>query len=675
VRRCAFPILLLVALLGGTNGQAGAPPPLSGWLSFGNGAARLGATSAVLDPSTLAPSWFRDSDGMDTTQPLVVGNVPERGQTTAYVATGAGRLVAYAPNGYVRWQRSLGTAPNSCQQLDEYGITGTPVVDAETRAIYAVDAFGLLHALDLVTGAERPGWPVRIYDDPDHELVWDALADVRGSIYIGTASFCDRPMEGKLIRVRLSDQKVSSFVPVPKALGGGGGIWGFGGPAYSARQDSLFVVTGNAFEGGTNVGPAFDEAAGYGEHLVQLTRDLDVVAANHPSTVTGTDDVDFAGSPVLFTPPGCDEMVAAVNKNGRLFLWHAASIEDGPFADVPVQQSSVEQPLLTQPAYDSATHSIYVVTFTALVRVSVTGCDLAAVGWKETFPNATLQGSPTVAGPTVWVALSGSPARLRGYDTRTGHLEYNEAFGGMSFPPPSVIGGRLYEGARHAFAVSDPAPSRPGPPAALRAYGSSSGSGDRWQSRENGVFSTADGGKTWQLIYPEYAQRVLRLSAQTGVISVGDAGACNCGQRQLWTDDGGKSWHETKALAASFTGSKGAVYTWDDNSIRQVSWPPLRSQPLKTFTAKIADAAPVPGGVAVLLTEAGKDWDNDPRLSVIRGSSATSLMLPDEAGRVTVRALQVAWPTVVIRTYVYTDDGRKTVRWRSTNGGKSWEPG
>ena len=254
----------------------------------------------------------------------------------------------------------------------------------------------MLHALDLATGAERPGWPVRIYDDPQNELVWDALADIQGSIYVGTGSFCDRPMD------RQVDPRQASltggcrrFLPVPKALGGGGSIWGFGGPAYSARQDSIFVVIPPHSREERTPGPPSTSPAGYGEHLVQLSRDLDVVAANHPTTVTGTDDVDFAGSPVIFTPAGCDEVVAAVNKNGRLFLWHAASIADGPFADVPVQQASVERPLITQPAYDSATRSVYVTTFTALVRVSLTtDCDSAEVTWKEAFPNATLQGSP-----------------------------------------------------------------------------------------------------------------------------------------------------------------------------------------------------------------------------------------------------------------------------------------
>ena len=419
-------------------------------------------------------------------------------------------------------------------------------------------------------------------------------------------------------------------------------------------------------------GRGFDESAGYGEHLVQLTRDLQVVAADHPASVTGTDDVDFVGSPVIFTPAGCDEVVAAVNKNGHLFLWHAASIADGPFADVPVQPSSVARPLLTQPAYDGATRSLYVATFTALVRVSLTSCDSAVVDWKETFPNATLQGSPTVAGPTVWIALSGAPARLRGYDARTGRLEYNGAFGGMSFAPPSVFGGRLYEGARHGFAVSRPATSSTGPLSALRAYRSFAGARDGWQSRENGVFSTSNGGKTWRRIYPADAERVLRLSALDGVISVGEPGPCNCEQRQLWTGDGGRSWHETKALSASFTGSASTVYTWTGTAIRRAAWPPVRSKPLASFAEQIADAAPVPGGVVVLLTAAGKNWDNTARLALIRGGSVTSLLLPMEDGRVTARSLQVAWPTVVVRTYLYTDEGRRTVRWRSTNGGRTW---
>ena len=46
-----------------------------------------------------------------------------------------------------------------------------------------------------------------------------------------------------------------------------------------------------------------------------------------------------------------------MNKDGRLFLWHANAIADGPFADVLLQKQSEDEPLLTQPAYDAATRS------------------------------------------------------------------------------------------------------------------------------------------------------------------------------------------------------------------------------------------------------------------------------------------------------------------------------
>jgi hypothetical protein len=371
--------------------------------------------------------------------------------------------------------------------------------------------------------------------------------------------------------------------------------------------------------------------------------------------------------------PGCPETVAAVNKDGLLFLWHAASIGDGTFADVALQKQSDEQPLLTQPAYDPATRSVVVSTFSALVSVRLDGCSAAHIAWKSPFGNATLQGSPTVAGSTVWVALSGAPARLRGYDGRTGRVVADRPFGGMSFAPPSILGGRLYEGARQGFTTTSPAVSRPqAAPSALRAYTSTLDSRHRWQSRENGVFSTDNGGRTWRRIYPTYAQRVLRLPRGRGVISVTSGSACHCDQRQLWTSDGGRHWHETHALAPAFTGSGSTVYSWTSDSIREAAWPPVRSHNDATLPEEVADLATIPGGVVALLTDAGKSWDNVARVAIVRGKRISTATLPDEIGQVTARSLSVAWPTVVVRTYVFTDRGRVTVHWRSVNGGKSW---
>ncbi|HSL65946.1 MAG TPA: hypothetical protein VK874_14935 [Gaiellaceae bacterium] len=119
--------------------------------------------------------------------------------------------------------------------------------------------------------------------------------------------------------------------------GGGGGIWGWGGwggIAYGAVRDSLYVVTGNAFEGGENVGDRFSETAGHGEQLVRPTRDLEVVEANHPQGFEPIFDADFVGSPVLFTPSGCGELVAALNKNGTLYVWRSDAVAAGTVACV-----------------------------------------------------------------------------------------------------------------------------------------------------------------------------------------------------------------------------------------------------------------------------------------------------------------------------------------------------
>jgi hypothetical protein len=672
--RLAVAVALAGALVLSVQSHAARQSPLTGWLTFGNGAARIGAASSPLDPKSLDAKWFRETDGMVTAQPLVVHNVPSRGQTTVYVATVHGRVIAYAPNGYVRWQRTLGAAPNSCDQLDEYGITGTPVVDPATRALYVADGFGLLHSLDLVTGRDRAGWPLQIYSDPTAELVWGALSIVNGSVYVGTGSYCDRAMVGKLIRVQIATRRVTSWTAVPASLGGGGSVWGWGGAAYSRARNALFVVTGNAFEGGSNTGAAFDESAGYGEHLVELTPDLRVLASDHPADVTGTDDFDFIGSPVVFTPPGCGELVAAANKNGHVFVWRSASIGDGPIADVSVAPQSVTQPLLTQLAYDAQTRSLYSVTFTSLVRVSIDGCSGAHVAWSTRFPQPTLQGSPTVAGSVVWLALSSAPARLRGYDASTGKLLYDRAIGGMSFAPPAAASGWLFEGAEHGLADRSAVGSKPAEQASLvRGYTSWSDKQHGWQSRESGVYATDDAGRTWHRIYRFYAQRVVRLSSTRGVISVG-AGAisCACRQRQLWTADGGRTWHETRALTADFTGNGNDLYTWTGNEVRRASWPPARSLPLTTTPETVADAAAVPGGVAVLLTATGHGFDNSARLELVLGDTVSTVTLPALAGRVEARALTVSWPDVTVRTYVFTDEGRRTVRWRSTNGGKSW---
>ncbi|MDX6514017.1 MAG: hypothetical protein QOE36_3521, partial [Gaiellaceae bacterium] len=278
MRRLLTAAAAALALAAPTAARAATP---SGWLTYGGGSARTSSTGPVAT-AALAGGWTLPLDGRVVGQPLAVRDVPAAGALTVYAATSGGGVYAVAPNGYVRWRVDLGqlALASPCPQMDGWGVTGTPVADPASGALYVADAFGRLHALDLADGTELAGWPVRIFAGYTREQVWGALTLVRGSVYVPTASICDRPVEGELVRVALASRAVSRWIAVPRRLGGGGGIWGFGGAAYSRSRNSLFVATGNAFGGGER-----HESAGYGEQLVELSPELRVRAASHPRDV------------------------------------------------------------------------------------------------------------------------------------------------------------------------------------------------------------------------------------------------------------------------------------------------------------------------------------------------------------------------------------------------------
>lgn len=592
-----------------------------------------------------------------------------------YVGTAAGFVYALAANGYVRWRADLGHLDHPCNQIpDGWGVTGTPVIDPAARALYAADAFGRLHALDLATGAERSGWPVTLYRDYRRELVWAASLVADGSIYVPTGSYCDQPMEGKVIRVELDSKRVTSWTAVPSALGGGGGIWGWGGLAYGSRNDSLYVVTGNAFEGGSNVGRSFTEQAGYGEHLVQLSPELDVEAASAPP-LGGFADVDFVGSPVVADTVRCGEIVAAQAKNGLLFGWNADSVGSGPLWQVKLQPSDPATPLLTQPTYSPRYDSFFVVSSTQAMRVSL-GADCSPrVAWASRIGDATLYGSPVVAGDAVWLVIpgpefSGRPGGLLAFDARTGRLRLRQALGGISLAPPSVVDGAVYFGAMHGLA-SGRFPVAHGRPATrLPGYSSSVPDGGTWQSREDGVYSSDDGGAHWRRIYPAYAIRVVRLSRLRGVIAVGyPASACNCAVRRLWTRDGGRTWQPLAGLGGAFQGRGDLLYWWQGGALFRYA--AGGSRRIASADGTIVAAANVGGGIDALVDRGSKA----PQVLLARGDGATAVTLPDPGDGVVVRSIAADGQSVVVRGRDVSAPAAgpdPAVEWRSADGGQTW---
>jgi len=687
VRRTVFVVACVLPLLlgGGASAQSSA-----GWLAYGNDPARTSFTDASLSPPSVRPAWFTPISGRVSSQALVAQDVPGPGQKTVYVATTRGIVYALAENGYVRWRVDLGQLERICQQIDGYGVTGTPAIDLDSRALYVADAFGRIHSLDLATGAEQAGWPVTVYSDFRRELVWGAITIAHGSLYFGTGSYCDRKMVGKVFRVDIATRGVSSWVAVPKRLGGGGSVWGWGGLAYNASRDSLYAVTGNAFEGGSNVGKRFREYAGHGEQIVELSPDLRLRGSNHPRDIRQKEDLDFVGSPVLFRHAVCGQLAAALNKNGFLYVWRVNRLSAGPLVTLRLSKPTLAAPLLTQAAYSPRTGALYVSTPSRLVRVDLDRRCHGRVKWGRTVGSGLFNSSPTVAGDTVWLvenAFVGSA--LVGVQARSGVVRSRAKLAGPAYVAPTVVGDRLYvptyNGGLQGFGLTSALQRQPGAyDNGLAEYRSSSDGAHRWVSREDGVYATDDGGATWRAIFARSAVRVARVSATSGMIAVGERiTGCGCRQVRLWTADGGATWARTpKAVGAGFSAANGTLWWWRGGSLfRAAAWPPgaggLKGVRAATVKGAILDVDAIPGGVAVLVTRrvAGIGFDRIPVLLLGNASALRQRTLPAVAGDVLVRSMQVNWPQIRVDGFDVTAFTRRAggpVLWLSVDGGASW---
>jgi hypothetical protein len=680
--RWALSALLFITLTTGVAGaaaQSGAPPA---WSEYGAGPARS-SDARTTTPASLRRTFVLPLSGRITSQVLF-------GNGLFYAATSAGKVVAFDRNGYVHWRADVGQLAHSCPQLDGYGVTGTGVLDLSAGTLYVADAFGRLHALALATGVERQGWPVRVFTDYRRQLAWGALSLVDGSVYVPTASYCDATMTGGLYRVEVADRAVTPWISVPASLGGGGGVWGWGGSAYSAEQHALFVVTGNAIQGGSNSGGAFDESAGFGERLVELGEDLSVQTSDHPVDIDEPLDLDFVGSPVVLDRDGCGELVVGADKNDTVYAWRADDVAAGPLWQMKLEPFDVADPLLSQLAWSQAFSSLYVATGTQLVRIGVAADCSPTVFWRKQLGTKTENGSPTIAGGLVWLVRGGVPSLLA-YDAQTGARRSQTPLGAQAFVGPTIVDGRLVIGTMSGYVegfgfgderhVSSAAAVTAGP-TAITVHQSWVDSRHGWWSRGTGLYATDDGGATWRRIESLPAIAVLRLSRLVGVIEVGSSpGVCMCSTRKLWTSDGGNSWRATTALGNRFAGVGGALYWWRGGLLERIAafqpgaekLPP--SHVVTSFTdGSIVAVGSVPGGVAALVSNrvAGQHWDGSPRVVIERAGVTKTVRLPQRSGRILATQLQVTWPTLTVTGTAYGVDPVRSVQWTSIDGGETW---
>ena len=438
-------------------------------------------------------------------QPLYIEGGP-KSKGMIIVATESNNVYALDVNkGTIIWERNVGEPVSAidliCTKLDPLGITGTPIVDLASRALF-LDALitpdggttkkHLILSLNVDTGDINPGWPVDVeatatYNginfDPSIQMQRPALGIVGKILYVGYGSMRDcSPFHGWVVGVPIDNPDPSSVVTAWAAgtKNHGGAIWGVGGIASDGKNP--FVVTGNTFsppdwEGGEAVirfqpGPIFSGLpADY--WVPENWRDLDSI------------DSDLGGSgPLLVDVPDAtpSHLVVALGKDRNMYLVDRDNLGGitAPIASAVVASSTILQAAVTYRTNQSTLVALRANndgnTVLSAVRITETNPPTIASGW-DVIRDAGGCGSPFVTSTDgtnnmiVWVVgtedhLTGGDQRLHGYDGDTGAVVYDgggpdELMAGTHYYSTTgiVARGRIYvagDNKVYAFAVPSP---------------------------------------------------------------------------------------------------------------------------------------------------------------------------------------------------------------------------
>ncbi len=294
--------------------------------------------------------WSHALDGQAYAEPLYAAAiaVPGKGiHNVVYVCTEHNSVYAFdadsasAPNNIPLWHLNFGATVPSWQVGSndinpEYGITATPVIDPVTHAIY-IEAKTLengfqvhrIHALDLGSGAELPGWgqaivgSQRIYSGRYYYSVYfnpfiqharsSLVIDAR-HLYITFASHGDNAIgqyHGWVFSYSLANPKLQpaawSTSPDYSANGeAASGIWMTGSPPAVDSWNNLYFITGNgplnADIGGHNLGDSVVRLQTWGGNTLSFGKNPTEFFSPNNQNFLDLVDADFGSGGIMIPP-------------------------------------------------------------------------------------------------------------------------------------------------------------------------------------------------------------------------------------------------------------------------------------------------------------------------------------------------------------------------------------
>jgi outer membrane protein assembly factor BamB len=434
-------------------------------------------------------------------QPLYIEDGP-KGKAMIIVATESNNVYALdAVDGTIIWQRNVGEPVSAddliCTKLDPMGITGTPVVDLASRALF-FDAMitpdggttkkHLILSLNVDTGDINPGWPVDvavaeyngIHFDASIQQQRPALGIVSKIVYVGYGSMRDCSLfHGWLIGVPI-DNPASVTAWAAAIEGHGGAIWGVGGIASDGKNP--FVTTGNTFSP-----PNWQD----GEAVIRFQ--AGPVFSGSPAdywvpedwlTLDGFDEDLGSSGPLLVDMPDAtpSHLVVAMGKDRNAYLLDRDNLGgiSPPIAVSLVASSTILQAAVTYRTKQSTFVALRANndgnTVLSALRITATNPPTLAADWNVN-RSAGGCGSPFVtstdgtSNTIVWVVgtedhQTQGDQRLHGYDGNTGAVVYqgggpNELMAGTHYYSTTGIAasGRIYvagDNKVYAFAIPTP---------------------------------------------------------------------------------------------------------------------------------------------------------------------------------------------------------------------------
>jgi hypothetical protein len=442
-------------------------------------------------------------------QPLYLDDGPGGKPTIIAVSESNNVYALDATDGSVIWRRNMGDPvledDLTCHgNIGPYGITGTPVIDLASRALFfnamitpdgGTTKKHLIFSLNVETGDINPGWPVDVGEvavyhgltfTPSTQAQRPALGIVDNILYVPYGSFLDHCVyHGWLVGVPIN-KPGGVMAWATDAMGGS--IWGVGGVASDGKN--AFVTTGNTYNpptwgGGEAIirfqpGPIF--SGDPSDYWVPLNwRDLDLPW-----------DFDLGScGPLLVDVPGAtpSHLVVALGKDTNA---HVVNRDNLGGISMPVAQANVAPGnSIIQAAVTYRTNQNTYVAFRAsrstlsAFRITATNPPTIMVNVWSATRNDGGCGSPFVTttdgsdNPIVWVVGTAGwgvegDQQLHGYDGETGAVVFdgggsNELIPGThAYSTTGIVArGRIYiAGDNKVYAFSVPAPTptpRPDP--------------------------------------------------------------------------------------------------------------------------------------------------------------------------------------------------------------------